>query len=282
MKRHNSLKRNYFAVGLLAVLILIAWPASAQSSATAPLPRPDRFVNDYAGVLDAKTREELEAKVQDLKKASDIEFAIVIVKTTEGRDIFDYSLALARGWGIGSKDGEHNGLLLCIAIQDRKYFIQVSRHLEGDLTDGLTGEINRATLVPAFKQGNYAKGIGDAVDTYIATLAQKRGFSVSGVNVSQTRPVSQPRHAESSSSSWLWLIPTILIGVGFAFVIFKSSRRSKKTHYPNDGIISILDTSPRSDSNYWSSSPSDGGSSDSGSSFGGGGDFGGGGSGGSW
>src|SRR6185369_6973272 len=96
---------------------------------------------------------------------------------TKGRDIFDYSLAVARGWGVGAKDTSKPGLLLLVAIADRKYQDQVSRHLEGDLPDGLTGQIKREKLVPAFRAEQYGKGLEDTINAYITELAAKRGFS---------------------------------------------------------------------------------------------------------
>src|ERR671939_514673 len=103
-------------------------------------------------------------------KTANAEFAVVTVKTTGDQDIFDYSLAVMRGWGIGSS--EKGGLLLVVAVDDRKYFTQVSRHLEGDFTDGVVGQIQRERLVPLLKQGNYSQAIYDTTMTYIATLAQ--------------------------------------------------------------------------------------------------------------
>jgi uncharacterized protein len=102
-----------------------------------PLPTPFTPIVDYASVIDADTKQKLESIYVNLKQRADIEFAVVTVDTTGDQDIFDYSLAVARGWGIGSKEGEKNGFLLLVAIKDRKYFTQVSDHLEGDLNDGL-------------------------------------------------------------------------------------------------------------------------------------------------
>ena len=92
---------------------------------------------------------------------------------------------MARGWGIGSKDSEKAAFLLVVAIQDRKYFTQVSRHIEGDLPDGVVGQIQRERLVPQFRQQNYSKGIRDTVEAYVATLGAKRGFSVEGIGENQ-------------------------------------------------------------------------------------------------
>jgi uncharacterized protein len=133
-------------------------------------------------VIDAGTRQRLEAIYLNMKDRGGVVFAILTVPTTNGQDIFDYSLATARGWGIGPKDSAHPSFLLVVAIQDRKYFTQVSQHLEGDLPDGLAGRIQRERLVPAFRQGDYSKGIFDTVQAYVATIASKRGFSVDGID----------------------------------------------------------------------------------------------------
>ncbi len=169
---------------LLVLLALVAQSASAQTTAPVPLPVPFTPVVDNANVIDAQTRQRLEAIYVNLKQRANIEFAVLTVPTTGDQDIFDFSLAVARGWGIGSKGGEKNGFLLVVAIQDRKYFTQVSDHLEADLTDGIVGQIQRERLVPQFRKGNYSQGIFDTIQAYVATLAEKRGFSIEGIDQS--------------------------------------------------------------------------------------------------
>ena len=73
---------------------------------------------------------------------------------------------------VGESDQKKNdGFLLLVAVKDRKYYTQVGYHLEGDLNDGLVGQIQREYLVPQFKKGNYSQGIYDTVQAYVATLA---------------------------------------------------------------------------------------------------------------
>src|SRR3989475_1442244 len=158
---------------LLVAAIVLASGQTAQS----PLPPPTGYVNDYAAVIDQATKQRLETTLANLDHQQQIQFSVVTVDTTGGRDIFDYSLAVARGWGIGSKDTQKPSLLLLVAIKDRKYYTQVSRHLEGDLPDGLVGQIQRERLVPAFRAGDYGKGLADTIDVYITTVANKNGFS---------------------------------------------------------------------------------------------------------
>lgn len=168
---------------ILASVVAIACTQGKQTSPSSgsPLPGPTGYVNDFAGVIDPATKQRVEAILTDLKRRADIEVAVVTVRTTGGQDIFDYSLGVARGWGIGSPEGEKNGLLLLIAVDDRNYFIQVSRHLEGDLPDGLVGEVGRRMRAP-LREDRYGEGLMTAVQTVIATIAEKRGFSVEGVD----------------------------------------------------------------------------------------------------
>src|SRR5437588_608206 len=164
----------------------------ARAFSESPLPPPTGYVNDYANVLDAATKERLTAILNNRKDRADIELAVVTVPTTGDRPIFEYSLAVARGWGIGSKEGEKNGLLLVVAVNDHKWQVQVSRHLEGDMPDSLAGEIGRQRLTGPFRQGNYGQGISDFVQTVVATLAEKRGFQLEGIDQRYAyRPPSQ-------------------------------------------------------------------------------------------
>lgn len=177
---------------LAAAPLLPGVQAQTKPQSPVPLPVPFTPIIDNANVIDADTRERLESIYRNLKERANIEYAVLTVDTTGDQDIFDYSLAVARGWGIGSKEGDKAGLLLVVAIQDRKYFTQVSDHLEGDLPDSLVGIIQRERLVPEFRRQNYSAGILNTIQAYVATLAEKRGFSVEGIDQSFAYREEQP------------------------------------------------------------------------------------------
>lgn len=256
-----------------------------------PLPPPTGYVNDYAGVIDATTKDRLETTLTNLDREQQIQFAVVTVDSTKGREIFDYSLAVARGWGIGSKDTSKPSLLLLVAIADRKYFTQVSRHLEGDLPDGLTGQIQREQLVPAFRAGQYGKGLSDTINAYISELAAKRGFSTDKIFAPG---VTAPRPSSGRTGTCLSPLIILVIAAFIFFVLFLIRGKGGPGGRGGGGgwltylLLSILMNSGRSSgSSGWSGGGfggSGGGSFGGGGfgGFGGGGDFGGGGSGGSW
>ncbi|HEX8749386.1 MAG TPA: TPM domain-containing protein, partial [Pyrinomonadaceae bacterium] len=178
----------------LACLLLAGVSVRAQSGGASIPEATGNAVNDFANIIDAETERPLEQTLINLKREQKIEFAVVTVRTTGGQDIFDYTLAVGRKWGVGPQEGSKEGLLLLVAVDDRKYFTLVSRHLQGELPDGIAGSIQRQNLIPAFRAGDYGKGITDTIRAYIDRVAEQRGFSTAGIyaQVDTTRPRSQP------------------------------------------------------------------------------------------
>lgn len=259
------------------------------SQNVSPLPTPTGYVNDYVGVIDAATKQTLEAKMKEFRDRSGVELAVAVVNTTGNRDIFDYSLAVARGWGIGAKADDNPGALLLIAVDDRKYFTQISKDLEDELPDGLAGSLQRQFLVPEFKKGNYGKGISDTIDAYVDQIENR----TSGFN---PPPPAATTDDDDGTSSLSNLVCCFAIFI-FIVVVILSNRNRSKSDDDQDrwggGGSGVMDVLPwiilsGSGSSGSSSGSNWGGSSDWGSSgsdwggFGGGGDFGGGGAGGSW
>lgn len=254
------------------------------SNTESPLPAPTAPVSDFAGVIDDNIEAQLNQRIIEFRDKSNprVELAVVVVRTTEGRDIFEYSLAVARGWGIGSKETDNPSALLFVAIDDRKYFTQVSRDLEDELPDGLVGSLQRQYLVPAFKQSNYSKGIADTIDAYIRTIQAKQS--------GEPAPQPQEKNKVKDSRSFLGSAGCLIILVILMIIIFSRGGRGGKGGGSGGGgsfwlpfiLGSIINSSSHSSGG---SSWGGGSSGDSGGGwggFGGGGDFGGGGAGGDW
>ena len=103
MKKLFTVGRYVFffaAILLSAVISQFAQETQPFSINNSPLPPSTGFVNDFAGVIDAATKQQIEAKLKSLKETTNpkVEIAVAVVRTTGERDIFDYSLAVARGW----------------------------------------------------------------------------------------------------------------------------------------------------------------------------------------
>lgn len=217
----------------VAIILLLSGSSAApfsqafgQATPQSPVPLPVPFnpIVDNANVIDANTRKKLESIYLNLKERANIEFAVVTVDTTGDRDIFEYSLAVYRGWGIGTKTND--GLLLLLAVKDRKYYTQVGYHLEGDLNDGLVGQIQRERLVPQLKKANYSQGINDTVQAYVATLAEKRGFTIEGIDqrYAYREPRTQPGIGSRSGGLSRGFCTLLIILVVVIFLISSMKR----------------------------------------------------------
>ncbi len=301
------MKRKFPTITIYLLTLVLLFGAtgltvSSQESTTpfsineSPLPAPTSPVTDNVGVLDAATKQALEQKIIAFRDSTNpkVELAVAIVATTGERPIFEYSLAVARGWKIGSKEQDNPSALLLIAINDRKYFTQISKDLQDELPDGLAGQLQRQYLVPAFKQNNYSKGINDTIDAYISTIRNKGNAEVAPPATGRTKKQPQSKGSVSICGIAVCLI------VLFVFVLpilsrFGSSK--KRRGYDDDdwrgggfgGASSALpwiigsviaNSGSGSSSSDWGGSS--GGGGDSWGGFGGGGDFDGGGAGGDW
>jgi uncharacterized protein len=127
--------------------------------------------------MDSDSRAKLEQKLDTVKTAGRIDFAVVTVKTTGERSIEDYSLALARCWDLGESNPDKSALLLLLAVDDRKWHMQISRSMEKVLSND---EIQQAAafMTPELRNQNYAQGIDKCVDATIRTIAPRKKFSM--------------------------------------------------------------------------------------------------------
>lgn len=278
-----------FVAVLFTVFIVFA-QSNQFSINESPLPAPTGMVNDYANIIDDATEAQIEQKLRNFKTSTNpaVEIAVVTVQTTGERPIFDYSLAVARGWKIGSKEDDNPSALLLIAVNDRKYFTQVSKDLEDELPDGIVGQLQRSFLVPAFKQGNYAKGINDTVDAYIRTIKQR----ASAPNQTAAPTTDQK---EDSGNKLIYCCLVIIILIVIIIILSSVGRgggggsNSDRDRWGGGGFGGgsrrgggvffppVIIGGGSGSSSGW------GGSSGGGwGGFGGGGDFGGGGAGGDW
>lgn len=121
-------------------------------------PRERGWVNDYANVIPVEYRDKITALLLELEEKTGSEVAVVTVDSIAPYDEKAYALMLFDKWKIG-KIGKDNGVLMLLAVKERRWRIEVGYGLEGLLTDGTCGEIGRNYMVPYFKEAKYAQGL---------------------------------------------------------------------------------------------------------------------------
>jgi uncharacterized protein len=149
---------------LLSFLFLALFNAVAQDYPAPKVPR--QMVNDFAKMLSPDEEQRLEQKLRAVNDSTSIEFAIVAVNTVQPNDIEQYAIGLAREWGIGKKD-KNNGILILVALKDRKVDIEIAYGLEDRVTDGLAKRIIETDIKPNFKQNKYYEGLDKATNSLI-------------------------------------------------------------------------------------------------------------------
>lgn len=277
-------------------------------AAEVPRPLPDTFVHDFAGVVSDEKKAEINAKARLLKEHYKTEIAVVTVDSLRGEDPLDYSMKLARSWGIGSPEEGSRGLLILVAVKDRKTSFRTSRHTEGELPDGVTGEISRE-MNGFFKRGDFGGGLSVGMDRVLERM--KASFDPAAVKPTLKQAGEEPGAvwmllALFSFASVIILPLLFLVAVVVLLVVLyrraagrRSAAASARAHHgaerytstPSDSSSAYSSDnssaySPSYDSWSASSSPEssspESSSSDSGSGYGGSSDFGGGGSDSSW
>ena len=160
----------YWVLGF--ALLFCASTAQAQDGdiARKDVPAYVGLVNDFAGVLSKADAAKLEQSLRQYEDSSSTQIVVVIEQTLNGRDQFDRSMDFSRQWGVGQQ-GKNNGIVVYLAIEERKLSIRTANATQGALTDGETGEIRRQIMQPLLKRGDYFGALDQGTQAIMAALA---------------------------------------------------------------------------------------------------------------
>ena len=149
----------------VALLLLVSPPATAQQSVPALTGR----VMDLADVLRPETENFLETTLRLHEDSTSNQLAILTIQSLEGEAIEEFSLRTARSWQLGQAEKD-NGVLLVVAVDDRRLRIEVGFGLEGALPDALAGRIIRNDITPHFRDGDYDAGVRAGVRSILSAI----------------------------------------------------------------------------------------------------------------
>ena len=172
--------------------------------------RPTNYVNDFAGVLDASTQASLNNVAKQIDEKAKAQIAVVTVKSTDGEDITAYAVALYQKWGIGKK-GSDRGVLIILAVQDRKYWTTVGYGLEPILPDGKVGGFGREA-VPLLRNSDYAGAVSLMTLRVANVIAQDAGITLEGADVPEQRePLAIPHAGPMGIVAVIAVIAVVLL-----------------------------------------------------------------------
>ena len=261
MKKSSGMK-NTVMIPLVLWALMLTMPTLAQTEYDRLLDSLtyEAQVRDDAGVLSEEERTQLEQKLGDYRESTGNELAVVLLPSLQGGQIDDFGNKLFEKWKLGEADKD-NGLLLLVAVNDRKMRIEVGYGLEAVLPDAACGRIRDQFLAPAFREGQYARGVNEAVDAFIMALNGEAQVEAATEGAVQTE--AQP----ISGTAKLLILLFFAVLVIVLFILGKKGRLGSGNSTGGGGF---------------SSGGGSGTGSSSGFSGGGGGSSGGGGASGSW
>lgn len=181
------------------------------------IPQPQGFVNDFAQVIPADYREKLNLLISELEQKTTTEIAVVTISSIAPYGEQEYARKLFDNWKPGKK-GKDNGVLVLLAVKERRWRIETGYGIEGILPDALCGDIGRNYMVPYFKQGDYGKGLYYGVNEIANIVAKDSKVSINSVEkISNPFPVFFAIFSLIFSS--IWNIPwPIFIGLPFTLL----------------------------------------------------------------
>ena len=199
-------------VAIVGCVLFLAWPAEAAPKIP-PVPTRDIYAQDYADVLSKETENRINRLSTELQSRTGAQIAVVTIPSLEGESLEEYSLALFRKWGIGDRK-KNNGVLILLAVAEKKSRIEIGYGLEGALPDAKTGRIQDETMRPAIENGDFNSAL---MNGYLAVLQEvAKEYSQELKATPRTSPRQRGAATELSSLPW-WA--KLLIAVGLLLLL---------------------------------------------------------------
>ena len=169
-------------------MVLAAWAEKIEQL------QPQGYVNDFAGVLSTAAREQIATLCSEVDQKTHAQISVVTVRTLDDVPVEDFANKLYARWGIGYK-GENRGALILLAVNDRKYRVEVGYGLEPILPDGKVGGFGREML-PRLRQGDYDAALLQLTTSIARVIASDRGVTLGKLpqqeNLGRRRAKSTP------------------------------------------------------------------------------------------
>ena len=220
------------------------------------VPRLTGRVNDYANILTSGQKTSLESFLKKVETASSAQVVLLTINSLDGENLEDFSMTVAEKWKLGQKDKD-NGVLLLVAVKDKKIRIEVGYGLEGELTDLKCGYIIRQLIVPGFKSGKFYNGINEGLTAITGLITKEYEISPEQLKEFERRTSTEKKESAGSAI-------TIFIIIILSFFLKGRNRRGRRR------------------TSFWFGAGGGSGGFSGGGFSGGGGSFGGGGSSGGW
>ena len=206
MNRPGILK--YLSLSIAVFVLMAVW-VSVPLAAAEDFPRPAGAVNDFAGVVPADQKARMENLSREVLEKTGTAIVVAVIPTFGENEVNDYANRLYSAWGIGKK-GQDKGVLLFVAVKERKMRIETGYGVEGILPDGLVGEIRDKYMIPFFRKGDYGQGLMNGMTAIASVVAKDAGVTLTGAPTLE-RPKTTQKTGRGGISPWTIAIVVVVL-----------------------------------------------------------------------
>ena len=182
----------------------------------APIPDPVGHVNDRAQIMAATDIAAVEQLASRLAADTGVEIALLTVHSTLPLSPKDYAVQTLNQWGVGGP--EDSGLLILLAMEEKRIEVEVGYGLEGSLPDGLVGAVLDEYVMPYLNEGQYSAGLRQAAEAF-ARSVRDEDFARNTAASAQ------------ESGGWTSWMTSFIVFVLIAIVLSRGSRRPPGGRY---------------------------------------------------
>ena len=184
------------------------------------LPTLNEPVVDQANLLSAAEKQAISQKILQLHEQGTAQIGVVIVPTTGQEDIFDYAMRVAEKWQLGSAKRD-NGILMAIAVNDRRIQILTGYGFEGIMPDIIVSRIIRNQITPYFKQAQYAQGIEAGLNEITNILNQDPEVAAQAAQELKERQEQALHEQQAKEKTFTTALIILVVGIFASFIVGK-------------------------------------------------------------
>lgn len=216
----HLMKNKKFRLVSLFFFIIFLGPVKASKIVK---PTEEFYVNDYANILSSETEKYIMDKSVALNKVDGTQIVVVTVPNLDGNSLEDYAYDLFKEFKIGDKEKD-NGLLLLLALEERKFRVEVGNGLEGILPDGKTGRFQDQYIIPYLKDDKWDEGIKNGYDAFYTEIVK-----LNNLDLTYENPKDVKGEDDSAMLNGFFLIASIFLGI-FAGNFIRKQKKNKELY----------------------------------------------------
>ncbi len=179
-------------------------------------PAPQGLINDFANVIPPAYEEKMDSLAREVLARAGATLTVATLKDIGGANIDEFTNRLYERWGVGKK-GEDRGVMILVALKERKIRIEVGYGLEGIIPDGLAGQIRDQAMAPYLKKGEFGPGLLTGLYAMAGIIAKDRGIELTGM------PATPQVVTSKRSRATYGIIPFLFLLLKFLF-LFRTRR----------------------------------------------------------